>query len=114
MIYHLPGGSIDQQAIPYFYQITLVLVKLTHSTDSPTSICVGRLILWTASSVLMSPADSEQSSTKVYEAKFVESEMSRGLGKESIYLHLSQKYAHFGLLWCCSVFMLFYFKSGTF
>ena len=59
-------------------------------------ICVGRLVLWTVSSALLSFCNSDDSS-KVYETKFVESEMSRGLGKESIYLHLSQKYVHFNL-----------------
>ena len=58
--------------------------------------CVGRLILWTVSHALLSRGNSE-SSFKVYEAKIVESQMSRGLGKDCIYLHLSQKYMLFCL-----------------
>jgi len=57
---------------------------------------LGRLILWTVSHALLCCVNSESSFT-VYEAKIVESEMSRGLGKDCIYLNLSQKYILFFL-----------------
>jgi len=67
---------------------------------------VGRLILWTVSHVLLSCVNFERSLT-VYEAKILEQEMRRGVGKDSIYLHLSQKYA----LFCLFVMFFYYIRQ---